>query len=61
MFLREQDARANYSKRIRFNEDTSSNYFASADNGMDKKTKSTTNKPMPKTERSWWQKLFGSK
>ena len=60
MFLREQDARVNYSRRIRFNDDTSSNYFANEDNGMDKKIKSTTNNPMPKTERSWWQKLFGA-
>lgn len=59
MFLREKDARINYSRRLFFNDDTSSNYFESADNGMDKKTKSTTNNPMPKTERSWWQKLFG--
>lgn len=27
MFLKEQTARANFSKKIRFNEDTSSNYF----------------------------------
>jgi len=60
MFLREQDARANYSKRIRFNEDTSSNYFAGADNGMDTERKTAHNSTLPKAGRSWWQKLFGS-
>ncbi|MCZ2393364.1 MAG: VWA domain-containing protein [Chitinophagales bacterium] len=36
MFVREQNARANYSKKIRFNQDTSSNYFDDTD---DKKKK----------------------
>jgi hypothetical protein len=31
MFMREQSARADYSRKIRFNEDTSSNYFAGQD------------------------------
>lgn len=31
MFAREQNARANYSKKIRFNEDTTSNYFDDTD------------------------------
>lgn len=31
MFMKEQSARANYSKKIRFNQDTSSNYFKEMD------------------------------
>lgn len=31
MFMKEQSARANYSKKIRFNQDTSSNYFKEID------------------------------
>ncbi len=58
MFMKEQNARANYSQKIRSNEDTSSNYFG--DNEDDKKTKSDTNGTVPKAGPSLWQKLFGS-
>ena len=59
MFMEEQSARAKYSNKIRFNEDTSSNYFE--DNGHEKKIKTATNSStLPKAGRSWWQKLFGS-
>ena len=37
MFVKEQSARAKYSQKIRFNEDTTSNYFD--DNEDDKKKK----------------------
>jgi uncharacterized protein YegL len=60
MFKREQSARANYSKNIRFNEDTSSNYFDGADNNNPRKIKTDTNSSLPKSGLSWWQKLFGS-
>ena len=36
MFMKEQNARANYSKKIRFNEDTSSNYFDDAEDNIEK-------------------------
>jgi hypothetical protein len=58
MFMKEQSARANYSQKIRSKEDISSNYFE--DNEVDKKVKKATNGTLPKTGRSWWQKLFGS-
>lgn len=37
MFLKEQSARAKYSKKIRFNEDTSSNYFDDTEDDKNKK------------------------
>jgi hypothetical protein len=58
MFRREQNARTNYGRKIRANEDTSSNYFD--ENEDDKKINTTTNSNLPKAGRSWWQKLFGS-
>lgn len=36
MFAREQNARVNYSKKIRFNEDTASNYFDDTDDAKKK-------------------------
>lgn len=35
MFMKEQSARANYSKKIRFNQDTSSNYFKEMDDNIE--------------------------
>ena len=57
MFMKEQSARTKYSEKIRFNEDTSSNYF---DENEDKKINMTTDNNLPKGERSWLKKLFGS-
>ena len=57
MFIREQSARANYSNKIRNNEDTSSNYFEETENN--KKTKTDIDSKLPKDGRSWLQKLFG--
>jgi hypothetical protein len=57
IFMREQSARTNYSRNIRSNKDTSSNYF---EDNEDEKIKTTTNSTLPKAGRSWWQKLFGS-
>ena len=37
MFMKEQSARANYSKKIRFNEDTTSNYFDGTEDDKKKK------------------------
>ena len=37
MFMKEQSARANYSKKIRFNEDTTSNYFDDTEDDKKKK------------------------
>ena len=37
MFMKEQSARANYSKKIRFNEDTTSNYFDGTEDAKKKK------------------------
>jgi hypothetical protein len=65
MFLREQNARANYSNKIRFNEDTSSNYFEDNDDNNKKHTKTNsnmntnTNSNLPIDKRSWLKKLFG--
>ena len=59
MFLKEQSARTKYSQKIRSNEDTSSNYFDEIED--DKKNKTATNGTLPGSERSLWQKLFGSK
>jgi hypothetical protein len=59
MFIKEQIARTNYSRKISSNEDTSSNYFD--ENKNDKKIKTANNNStLPKAGRSWWQKLFGS-
>ena len=60
MFMEEQSARAKYSNKIRFNEDTSSNYFEGGDENNTKKITTTTDNNLPKAERSWWQKIFGS-
>jgi hypothetical protein len=60
MFTREQNARFNYSKKIRFNENTSANYFESADESKPPKIKKATNSNLPKARRTWWQKLFNS-
>ncbi len=57
MFIREQNAIANYSNKIRNNEDTSSNYFEETENN--KKTKTDIDSKLPKDGRSWLQKLFG--
>lgn len=35
MFMKEQSSRANYSKKIRFNQDTSSNYFKEMDDNIE--------------------------
>jgi hypothetical protein len=56
MFSREQNARANYSNKIRNNEDTSSNYFEETEYN---KTKTDADSKLPKDGRSWLQKLFG--
>lgn len=58
MFMKEQSARTNYSQKIRFNKDTSSNYFE--DNEDDKKINTATNSDLTKAGRSLWHKLFGS-
>ncbi len=58
MFMKEQNARANYSQKIRSNEDTSSDYFEDYEDG--KKTESDTKSTLPKAGLSFWQKLFGS-
>jgi hypothetical protein len=61
MFMKEQSARTKYSEKIRFNEDTSSNYF---DENEDKKINTatgSTHSKMPKDDRSFWKKLFGPK
>jgi len=60
MFIKEQSARTRYSQKIRFNEDTSSNYFEGADDNNTKKIKTATDNTLPKAGRSLWQKLFGS-
>jgi len=57
MFMKEQSARTKYSEKIRLDEDTSSNYF---DEKEDKKINTTTDNNLPKEERSWLKKLFGS-
>ena len=58
MFMREQNARANYSNKIRNKEDTSSNYFEETEDN--KKTKTDADSKLPKDGRSWFQKLFGN-
>ena len=63
MFLREQNARANYSNKIRYNEDTSSNYFDDNDDNNKRHTKTNsninTNSNLPIDKRSWLKKLLG--
>jgi CRISPR/Cas system CMR-associated protein Cmr5 small subunit len=59
MFMEDQLARSIYSQKIRAKEDTISNYFN--ESGANKKTQSPTPSPPPKSGRSLWQRLFGSK
>jgi hypothetical protein len=61
MFLKEQDARASFSSKIRFKEDTTSNYFdiAEADSAKTQEKSDDTLPPNRKT--SFWQNLLGRK
>lgn len=61
MFFKEQNARANYSKKISQNEETSSNYFEDENENNTGITNPEHPISTQKTKRSLWQKLFGSK
>lgn len=61
MFMKEHSARFKYSEKIRLDEDTSSNYFDEKEDNKIKTATGSTHSKMPKDDRSFWKKLFGSK
>jgi uncharacterized protein YegL len=61
MFMKEHSARFKYSEKIRLDEDTSSNYFDEKEDNKIKTATGSTQSKMPKDDRSWLKKIFGSK
>jgi hypothetical protein len=60
MFLKEQSARTGYSSKIRFNEDTSANYFDDSDEKDVKQQTPPSYPTFPKSKNSLLRRLFGS-
>ena len=60
MFLKEREARARYSSKIHFHEDTSSAYFDDSDEKDVKQQTSPSNPSFPKSKNSLLRRLFRS-
>ena len=60
MFLKERDARARYSSKIHFHEDTSTAYFDDSDEKDVKQQTPPSNPTFPKSKNSLLRRLFGS-
>ena len=60
MFLKEREARARYSSKIHFHEDTSTAYFDDSDEKDVKQQTPPSNPTFPKSKNSLLRRLFGS-
>jgi hypothetical protein len=60
MFLKEREARARYSSKIHFHEDTSTAYYEESDAKNEKQQTPHSNPTFPKSKNSLLRKLFGS-